>query len=66
MTESDPKPTLGTAHSITSAYANRQSKGRDRKDLLLETRMSRVEIVIASQKRGISRTLLNHLPTAEE
>jgi hypothetical protein len=29
----DPKLTLGTAHAITSAYPDRQSKERDRKDL---------------------------------
>jgi hypothetical protein len=37
--EMTPKVTLGTAHAITSAYADRQSKGRDRKDLPLETRI---------------------------
>jgi hypothetical protein len=35
----DPKLILGTAHAITSAHADRQSKGRDRKDLPLETRI---------------------------
>ena len=35
----DPKLILGTAHAITSAYADRQSKERDRKDLPLETRI---------------------------
>src|SRR5215216_3609907 len=35
----DPKLTLGTAHAITSAYADPQSKRRDRKDLPLETRI---------------------------
>jgi len=33
------KLTLGIAHAITSAYSDRQSKGRDRKDLPLETRI---------------------------
>ena len=38
MTEFEPKLTLGTL-PITSEYADRQSKGRDRKDLPLETRI---------------------------
>src|SRR5262249_5038044 len=32
-------PPLGIAHAITSAYADRQSKRRNRKDLTLETRI---------------------------
>src|SRR5215471_8069688 len=35
----DTRLTLGIAHAITSAYADRQSKGRYRKDLPLETRI---------------------------
>ena len=30
---------IGTAHAIASAHADRQSKGHDRKDLSLETRI---------------------------
>jgi hypothetical protein len=35
----DSKLTLGTAHAITSADADRQSSGRGREDLPLETRI---------------------------
>src|SRR5262244_2334844 len=35
----DTRLTLGIAHAITSAYADRQSKRRYRKDLPLETRI---------------------------
>jgi hypothetical protein len=39
MSAYDSKLTLGTAHALTSAHADRQLKGHDRKDLPLETRI---------------------------